>query len=171
LSREDFIAVATRLFVVYLAYRIFGSAPAMLQMLQMDGELGWNYWTVSFIVLLVLGAGVCLLLWYFPLTIARKLLPVMHEPRSEKAVDAPVALSIGLTLIGIWVLAYGLVDLTFWMTLWLRTRQQGYIDYQWSPEQIANVVSTGVEIAIGLWLILGNGGLRRLIYRFRYGQA
>jgi hypothetical protein len=167
-SREDFIAVASRLFSIYLLLNVVRNIPSSLQLLSQDQGMAW---AGLYALALVIGLLVCAGLWFFPLTVARKLLPVMREPRFESSIDSSVALSLGLTLIGVWVLAYALVDGTYWLTLLIRTEQVDTTNFVWSHEQIAGMVATAVEFVISLWLIFGNSGIKRLIYKFRYGQS
>ena len=168
MSREDFIAVAARLFSVYLLFSVIKHVPLTVQLISQDqGEI----WAALYALVLVLGLVGCALLWFFPLTLARKLLPVMREPRSEQALDASTAMSVGLTLIGVWVMAYGLVDAVYWLTLLVRTRQIAATYFEWSHEQVAGILATAAEIGIAVWLIFGSRGIRRLIYRYRYGAS
>lgn len=168
MSREDFVAVGTRLFAVYLALSVLWEAARSAPLVF---EGGWSSEAGFFVMLWLLALMICGFLWVFPLTVARKLLPVMREPRSEQKLDASVAMSLGLTLIGLWVLGYGLVNAAYWLTLMVSIYRIGAEAYAWTPEQIAGVTATGVELAVGVWLVFGNAGLKRLIYRFRYGAS
>jgi hypothetical protein len=167
-SREDFVAVASRLFAIYLLFVNIRSVPTALQMLsQPDGMEFAALYAFLIIALLLFIA----FLWFFPLTIARKLLPVMREPRSETALDSSTALSIGITLIGLWFLASAIADASYWLTLLIRVAQTDAIGFEWSNEQIANMASTVVQLAVAFFLVLGSSGIRKLIYRYRYGAA
>ena len=168
MSREDFVAVASRLFSIYLLFNIIRNVPGALQLFSQDQGAAW---AGLFVLVLVIGLVVCAFLWFFPLTVARKLLPVMREPRSETSIDSSVALSLGLTLIGAWILAYALVDSVYWLTLLIRTKQIDTTNFEWSHEQISGMVATVAELVISLWLIFGNSGIKRLIYKFRYGES
>lgn len=167
MSREDYIAVATRLFAVYMLFAAIGQIPGMVVGISQPGGQTW-FW----LYLLVVAFSLCLvgLLWFFPLTVARKLLPVMREPRSEQALDAPTAFSIGITLLGLWFLATGLADAVYWLTFWFRLGQADAFELELTNDQVAAMVTTGVELLIALVLILGSSGIRRLIYRYRYGR-
>ena len=169
LSREDFVAIAVRLFSVFLFLGVIKQVPDVVQFFA-TGDQG-RAWAIFNALGLLSGALICVLLWFFPLSIARRLLPVMREPRTEPPMDASLALSVGLTLIGIWVLAYGVVDAIYWLTLWIRTRQVPAVYFEWSHDQVASVFATLAELVIGLWLVVGNAGIRRLIYRYRYGAS
>jgi len=167
-SREDFVAISARLFSIYLLFYLISRAPTAIHAVSQSDDFGLMAMSVLvFALLLILTA----LLWVFPLTVARKLLPVMREPRSEPALDSSVALSIGITLIGLWFLANAIIDSAYWLTLIIRASRTDEIPFEWSHEQIANMVATGVELLVSLLFILGSSGIKHLIYRFRYGAA
>ena len=169
MSREDFVAVGSRLFAVYLLLTSIRSAPEIFQVLWRADDMTsvYLYGLTIAIVLLVVA-----FLWFFPLTIARKLLPAMKEPRSEETMDSHVALSVGITLIGLWVLAYGIVGAVYWIKLFLGLRREiDTGDYVWPPEHKAAMVATAVQLVVAALFILGSSGIRKLIYRLRYGKA
>lgn len=170
MSREDYIAVAVRLLAIYVLFGILKSVPMAAQMIsQQNGAM----FAGLYVAILIAGAGTCVLLWKFPLTVARKLLPVMKEARSEEAVSGPVALSVGITLIGLWFLVSALIDASYWVAVALASRQVGDGDMPlvWDSGQIASMVAVAFQILVSTWLIFGNAGIRRLIDRFRYGDA
>jgi hypothetical protein len=168
MSREDFVAVAVRLFVVWLVLSMFQqilyAAPAFI-------EQGWDSANIAYGLFLLFGLLVGVFLWVFPLTAARKLLPTMSEPRSEQVIGAPVALSLGLTLLGLWLLANALIDGGYWLTVLLLFHRDATGMLSLGHDQIAGMVGTVLELVVGLWLVFGNAGLRRLIFRFRYGET
>jgi hypothetical protein len=166
MSREDLVAVAARIFAIFLLVTIARSFPSAMALLDQEGP---RPSMVLIGVVLASSIAVCAILWFFPLTIARKLLPAMSEPRSETAMSGSVALSVGLTLLGVWVLAYALPDTVYWATFFLLTRQTGAGYSAWGHEQIASVATTVVELVLATWLIFGSSGIKRLILRFRYG--
>ena len=169
MSREDFVAIGSRLFAVYLLIANIRSAPVTFRLLsQTDDTISLYLFAIETAILLLVVA----LLWFFPLMIARKLLPAMSEPRSEQAMDSSVGLSVGITLIGLWFLAGGIVDTTYWLTILLRARQEtSEIGFEWSIEQEADVVATVVQLVVALVCILGSSGIKKLVYRLRYGDA
>src|SRR6185312_5486649 len=109
---------------------------------------GGNTWAGLYFAILDIGALFCAFLWFFPLSIARKLLPTMREPRSEHAIGEPVALSLGLTLIGICLLASALVDTTYWLTIIIRSRQIKDIPMEWTHQQVASMVATAAQLLL-----------------------
>lgn len=167
MSREDIVAIASRLFSAYLLFGLVQTLPGIVS----TTIQGTDPWMLTLYALsIAFGFGVCALLWFFPLTVARKLLPVMREPRSEQTVDASIAFSLGITLIGVWFLASGLVDASYWLTFFVLSRQAAETGFDWSSDQIANMLATVFELILSMCLILGNAGIKRLIYKFRYGD-
>ena len=164
-SREDYVAVAVRLFAVYIAFKVVLQVPDAARALSQDQDLAW---AGLYALVLLASLALCAFLWFFPLTIARKLLPVMKEPRSEQAIGASVGLSLGLTLIGVWLLANGTIDVVYWLALITRTKQHVELNFEWAPDQIASMVATVFEVGVGACLVLGSTGLQRLIHRLRF---
>lgn len=166
MSREDLIAAGVRIFAVFLLVTIARSLPSAMALLDQEGPRP----SLALIGLVLTSSiAVCAFLWFFPLTIARKLLPVMSEPRSETAMSGSVAMSVGLTLLGAWVLASALPDAIYWMTLFLLTRQVDAAYFEWGHEQISSVVATIAELTLAAWLIFGSSGIKQLIIRYRRG--
>jgi hypothetical protein len=168
MSREDVIAVAVRLFAIFLLVTVVRTIPGTLAVIDQAEPkpsllLVW--------LLSGLSLALCAYLWFFPLTVARKLLPAMREPRSDTAMNGSVALSVGLTLLGVWVLSHALPDAIYWVTLFLLSRQIDAGQIDWQHEQIANMIATAGQLALALWLVFGSSGIKRLILRFRHGPA
>ena len=78
MSREDLIAVATRLFAVFLLITVARFIPSAVALLDQNADVPSP---VLAGLVLVSGLAACGVLWLFPLSIARKLLPAMREPR------------------------------------------------------------------------------------------
>lgn len=172
MSREDWVAIAARLLAIYLLVK---QAPVVVDFAQLIGEDGdtqlilWQAFTVF------LQLTIATMLWFFPLSIARTLLPAMSEPRSETSIGPSVLLSLGLTLIGAWFVVNALVDGVYWISIYLVLRanmNDGFPESRLfqSPDRTASAIATGVELVVGLVLVLGAGGLQRLIFRMRYGK-
>jgi hypothetical protein len=167
-SREDYVAIAARLFAVYIVLKTILQIPTAVQTMSQEQGTPWVW---LYVLALLVSLAICVFLWFFPLTIARKLLPVMKEPRSEQTISAPIGLSLGLTLIGIWFLAHAAIDSIYWLTLIVRVKQMDpQVSFEWTPDQVASMIATVFQLGLSAWLVFGNAGLRRLIYKFRYGE-
>ena len=168
MSREDYVAVAARLFALYLAFDILKLTPGAVQLF--EDEFGLH-WAAMYSVALLLGLLVCWFLWYFPLTVARKLLPVMRVPTPAISAAPPAAMALGITLIGVWFLAYALTDATYWLSMLLQYQRMTDMSMLWTAEQTAGVAATAAQLVLACVMIFGSTGIRRLIYRFRHGES
>ncbi|MCD9088630.1 hypothetical protein [Stenotrophomonas sp. SY1] len=168
MSREDVVAVGVRLFALFLLLLVARSFPSAIALFQQGGDQAA---LITIVLVMAASLAVCALLWFFPLSIARKLLPAMKEPRSESAMSGPVAFSVGLSLLGLWLLTRAIPEAFYWVTLVLLNRRNDAAYVAFDHDQLARIVLTVAELALAVWFIFGANGIRRLIERFRYGAA
>lgn len=120
--------------------------------------------TLAFAVLQVIP---CVVLWFFPATLARKLLP---SPKNDVVSPAPAGATDWLTLgfigIGVWGLIRGLIDTVYWVTF---VAMSADFDFDLLPEHKANILATVVELGICTWLIFGARGLAAILWKLRTG--
>ena len=87
------------------------------------------------------------------------------------ALGESVALSLGLTLIGVWFFASAFANAIYWLVLVIHSKQMNDIPMEWTDKQIASMIEVAVQFLLSLWLIFGSAGIRRIVYRFRYGAT
>ena len=162
MSREDFVAIASRLFAVFLVLGVVRHLSALIMMARTHDMFG--YWAALLALPPLLAA---VLLWRYPLAVARKLLPVMKEPAAPLDPRSQTALALALTAIGIWLLAQGLVAASYWVTFLLHPAESLQAHPPLGPSQRADIVATVVELALGAWLVAGSRGLARALRRLR----
>jgi len=169
MSREDIIAVALRLFALFLVVTAVRHAAGLASL----GRLEESAMTIlaAAALMFALTLAFAAVLWYFPLTIARKLLPSLRDAGAALSPQGLRVQEMAIVVLGLWVLASALPDTSYWLSLVLFTSGAGYESFSWLPENKANIVATAVEIVIGFVLILGARGLSNLLYRLRYGNA
>ena len=168
MSREDIIAVASRLLAIYLA--VLASQPvASLLSVPDSHPLDTSFVLTQLAVSLAL-VVVAALLWFFPVTVARKLLPVMRTPQPALTVGGHLALSLALAVLGFWVLAQALPDTIYWLTFVLLS-SRALIPLELLPEHKAGMIATAVELAIAVGLILGHRAIAGWLRHMRYGNA
>jgi hypothetical protein len=161
MDREDIVAVGIRVFAVYLALSTLYYLPYIFRLPASHTAVEWLAPAVIAVLLLV-----ALALWFFPLTIARKLLPVMREPRAAAAIDARLALSLGIALIGVWFATAAVRPLIMSAGLYLLNR--GLSDEAGAnPQELVQIGSYSAQLLLGIGLALGSGGLRDLLLRAR----
>ena len=169
MSREDIIAIAVRLFAIFLAILELRTIAQVVALLSTNTFVPGGL--VVLVIVLLGMLAISALLWFFPLTVARKLLPVMKEPRSEIAMGAATAFPLALAVMGIWLFANAIVDVAYWLVLFAQVRGADMPGVELTPSQWSSVAATVVRLLLSLWLIFGNAGIRRLIARARHGGA
>jgi hypothetical protein len=152
MSPHQTIAVAVRLFSVWLAtYTVRDIVTFYLA----DTSRNYPSALPISIAVFLFTAVLVLLLWFFPQTVARKLLA---SPDREPAAPTPpeMWLAVGCTLIGLWVLTSAVPALIRRLLI-LHFADAGYQDTTsvW-------LLYYSAEIAIALWLIFGTKGIKKL---------
>jgi Ca2+/Na+ antiporter len=170
MSREDVVAVALRLFAVYLLLIVLRtSIPALTASEGDPSALPPVLWLALLVVPML---GLALLFWVFPLSVAARLLPVMREPRPPVRAEAAEVEGIALTLLGLWLCAAALSDAVYWVIVHLSlSRSEMWVGYEVSSETFASMVTTGFELVLGLWLMLGSRGWQQALRRWRYAGS
>lgn len=163
MTSAQIVGLGVRLFAVWLVVSVLRHVPGMWQF-NASVEGGSSAYVVTVVVgvlLLVLAAG----LWFFPLTVAKNLIPSSSK---TDYVQVPLdqAQSVGFTLLGLWVLASAVPDAFYWLFLIYRASIPETL-FGLRTSDYANVVSTAVEVILGVWLLFGARGLLGLLRRAR----
>lgn len=158
MTSNQCVALGVRLFAIWLVVDVIEGAPGAYAFLANGARPA-----PANILALVIGAAaavllIALLLWAYPLTVARKLLP---RPAREQPVAAPVATTIeraGFCLLGLWLLVRAIPQLTFdGVRLHLYTAPGSTLALR--PEDYASIAAHAVELLLAIWLLLGAKGL------------
>ena len=148
MSPHQIIALATRLFAVWLAIHLPGQVYEVL-----FAEPSARLFVVCIFIIEVVAM---LALWFSPHTIARRLLSV-STPETPAPSSADTWLRMGCALIGLWVLATSFPKLivdAFGM----------YFIKDDDPSLQRAVLYYLAEVAIAVWLILGGSGFREVFW-------
>jgi hypothetical protein len=150
---RQIVALAFRLFAVWLGLQALRSVPYFFEV---SGSKPPSFVYVTF--LWALNAIIVLALWFFPRTIAGKLLP-SSDVQSKPPATADTWLAMGCTLIGLWTLTTTIPRLIY-----------DFIALQSMPsDQDASylqhwLIYNLVELAIAIWLVLGGKGVRKIFW-------
>ena len=164
---EYIVAIGVRLFAIGLGVNVLRSLsliPAYLSGTTTHAELLPFYGSTIALALLVL------VLWNFPLLVARKISSFPQQEESVLNDDAYIKLlEIGLILLGFYLLYYVISDGVYWFIYFLSASKNEYYDSVDSvgPDQVANMLTTIVELVVASFLLLGHKGLARLVLKLR----
>jgi hypothetical protein len=156
-SSVQAVALGIRLFTIWLAIYWARSIPYLFAEAR-DAE-GWAP-TVVALAYSGLLVGFVVVLWFFPRTVARTLLP---EERAAPQVNTSpdTWFAVGCALIGLWVLASVLPGVFREDYLFLYAKRNSIaLPEQWESSVIYYVV----QLAVGVWLLLGAKGVRKLVW-------
>lgn len=134
----------TSLAIAVLAVHRFGSTVPYMQGIPAAG-----YWLAigSMLVFPLILAAV---LWFAPSSLlGRKLDLVVTD---AAAITSSVLARIMVSLLAMWILAFGLVDLVYFETEIWTSKRAFPESYQITPEQLAGRVTNIVQILIGIGL-------------------
>lgn len=153
MSPHQAVAVAVRIFAAWLGVTVLRNLAsfAFLKQSEMPGY-GFS------VTVIVLAALLVAALWLFPGTIARKLLSP-DNAQLEQSGSPNLWLAMGCALLGLWLLTSALPTLIFDTYALVRL---SYGDDRGNIPQ--SVMYYVVEVAIGLWLVFGAKGFRRLFW-------
>jgi len=153
MSPQQIVAVGARLL-------------AALLVAHLPRELNQFYWLIATGVDATSASLLALALWFFPLTIARNLLPESpSEPPAAAAASPDIWLGMGCALIGLWLLTTSVPALL--LNVYVLVGAGNLATTPVRHDVVHNVVYHSAEVAIALWLILGARGFREL---FRWAQ-
>ena len=155
MTNAQIVALGVRLFAVWLGFYVLqqipqmwvfanrGTADAFILMLAV----------VTYLVLIAL----TVVLWKFPLAVARKLLPVA-------TLDQPTPLPVeqlehaGFCLLGLWILAETVPSLVHAAVMFSYSRGLNP-SVELNASYYAHLAYSGAGLAIGVWLLFGARGL------------
>jgi hypothetical protein len=160
------VAVCLRFLAIVWLLNALNDAYGALTYLLVQSEVPdfrWFVWAQA-----ALQLAICCALWFFPTTIATKLLPSYARPTDS---HSPPGLlewqTLGVICIGLWALSRAVPDLVYWGTYMGMALDGDSPVSQLSADQRAGLLATFAEIAIGLWLVLGAKGAAALLFKIR----
>ena len=159
MTPHQVLAVSVRLFAIWLLlYAISTVAGSYLE--------AHRHSETNALVPLFLGVGaivcICALLWFFPLFIARKILP--SSTVNEAGPPAFESwFSVGCSMIGVWVLAKAIPALVSYVLVNYLGKKFWPDSFVTNPEWGLLVSFNVFQLAVGIWLFMGARGLRKVL--------
>jgi len=130
-------------------------------------ETAANIDVTAYVVLAIIILLIVVLMIAFPLTVAGKIVPGELGGGSISSESKESIQRAILSVAGIIILAIRLPDLAYWFVYIMMLNNQEGFDGTLGPDIIAPLVTTFIEIAIALWLILGAKGIIGEIRKLR----
>jgi hypothetical protein len=166
--RQIIIVCLRLLALVWLLYAL-NHSYGLFVYANNGAELALSKSTVAFFA--VLQVATCAVLWLFPASIAAMLLPSVSANHEASPSNPVQWQTLGLICVGFWGLSRSIPDVVYWVTfLNMLPASEGSYSLL-SAEQNAGIISTVVELGIGLWLVFGAKGFAAFLFRVRTAGA
>lgn len=166
MQKEHIVAIAVRLFsifmFVYLVRYMSSFIPIITDPITYKGR---QLLPILFVIVLIF---VATLLWFFPLTVAKKILPNINPSPASVPLAAKEIELVAFTVLGLWMLAHAIPDVFYWGTFVYMIKSSNLSVGGLRPEQVSAILATIIELAIGLWLLVSSNGIIQLIRKVRY---
>lgn len=166
MNKEQLVGLGVRLFAVFIVVYTLRYATSLIGFAMMDPP---DYIAASFILLIGFSPVlIAILLWRFPLTVASKLIPKIKTSEKPRPLGEMELQVVAFSILGLWVLASAIPHIFYWITYVYRIKNVGFGNIELTPQNIGGIVSTVVELVLGVWLLLGAKGLVGIIRRLRH---
>ena len=166
MHKEQIVGIAVRLFAIFLFIYTLRYASGLLPLAAAPPPNNVSFLFIFVLALFPILAAV--LLWFFPLSVAAKIIPNIKAKDKAAPLSAPDIEIVAFSVMGLWVLTTAIPDTIYWVTFAFRLKNIDVGTLQLSPENIGSMASTVVELVIGFWLLFGSRGILGLIRRARY---
>ena len=118
--------------------------------------------TLSFFLPVIMAS----ILWFFPTTIVGTLSQT-REPTEPPTYSPELILMIGISLIGLFMLVSGLLDIIFWESTWQIIQQSEARNDPVSPQTLASRITNIARLLFGFGLLFGRRKIADWIYGIR----
>lgn len=165
MSKAQLLAIAIRVVAIYLFINSANIAvltiPLSSQMATgTDEDMAALYLLVIAFLLLPL-----LLLWW-SLPIARKLVPGNGDEPLQWQVSLDGIHVVAISILGLFVLTQAIPELLRWLYIYYQMKSNSPLS-ELSPQQTASVLAHMAQLLIGVGLVLGANGLRGWLMQVR----
>jgi len=159
------LATTFRLFAIWLfLYYISTTVGTYLQLRKHSPD--------DTLLPLLIGFGstfiVCGLLWFFPIALAKKILPNTGSIENNQSNVFDGWFSVGCSLIGVWVLAKALPALVSYITSDYIGQKLYPESYVQNPDWLLMLYFNIFQFLFGFWLFLGGKGLKKILLWARH---
>jgi len=165
---EHLVALGVRLFALGLAIFTLNNSIRIFAFFKIGqfniGEIAYTGTMVSLAML-------SLLLWKFPLVVARSItdFPKLNENELND-IKSDRLLHVGLIILGIYLLFNVFSDLVYWGIFWFSTQRDYSSEVVLTLEQKSSIFITLIQLVFVLFLILGSNKVITIAKKLRYGS-
>ena len=165
---EHLVALGVRLFALGLAIFTLENAIRIFAFFK-TGQ--FNFGEIAYTGTMISLALLSLLLWKFPLVVARSIaeFPSLNENELND-IKSDRLLHVGLIILGIYLLFNIFSDLIYWGIFSFSSQRDYSSEVVLTLEQKSLLLTTMIEFVLVLFLILGSNKIISIIKKLRYGS-
>ncbi len=157
------VALITRCYALWLGFQAIHAIGALLEIDSLKPQ--------SATALIGLGAielGLAIALWFFPLTIAKRLCPP-DETADFSGLSPGGLYNAGMILMGVYWISKAIFEAFYWAAYLALAGSDTHGVTVEGPHMLSFVMAA-IEVVLGMSLILGRHGIKNAILKFRYGN-
>jgi hypothetical protein len=167
MKKEEIVGLAVRIFALYLAVSAVTGLGTFMAL--SETGLPGTMPRAAMVAVVVIPLMLALLLWFLPLTVAHKLLPVMPPDEARSKAGAAEYQAVALSVLGMWVLAEQLPTLLYWVgvAVYVHGEEANVL----TAREYGKIASTVAGLGIGFWLLFGARGIVGVLRSVRNAGA
>jgi hypothetical protein len=162
---HQIIIVCLRLSAMIWLLYVLSHSYGLFSYANNSAEVALSKSTVT--LFMVLQIATCVVLWFFPASIASMLLPTASANRDASPPNLVQWQTLGLICVGFWGLSRSIPDAVYWVTFVNMLSAEGGSYFFLTAEHKAGIISTIVELGIGFWLVFGAKGFAAFLLKAR----
>ncbi len=159
---EHYFAIGLKLLSIVLFVYGISFTPTIIEVLFYGTLSGLPARVTYFVISLGVCWGLALVLWVFPLTVAKKFL----SPELSQVVEpmaTPSVITVVVIAVGLYAFAFGVMDIFYW-GVYIHLAENN-IEFFLDPETKANIAATVLQLVSSMLLILKSRSISNLIVR------
>lgn len=147
------LAIVVRLFALFLAVNALTNGFEMIYSLNQQGSTNFSF---LYIVHPLLTLLLSVYLWFLPMTVAKGIMPYKNDKNINlESISYQHLFTLAITVLGVYFLFDSMVNMFYWMYLWITSFNSSQVPIVISPEQKAGAFATVLELLLSVILIVG----------------
>lgn len=164
---KQIVALLVKVFALALALYSLNNTASIISFIQDSTFRDTAYFQIASSTCLLL---VALFLWFFPFSVAAKILPAgSEESKHVGNITYEDMRAICFTTIALYLLFNVVSDAFYWGSFFVIYNTDPNNLLEISPFEKASIFTTVIELMILLPLLFGRKGFAKLFYKLRYG--
>ncbi len=167
--QKEWVALAVRvtsIFIFLYGTYMLTQGISLILSYRSDPELGQDIIIYGWILALT-PFPIALLMWFFPLTLARKIIPTNDVQKPVEPMTLQTIQHTVLIVLGLFLLAYSVPDLFFWSIYVITFFNTPFSEAALGLNALSSIITTILEVLLGVVLVFGSDFMQKLIRKLQ----